>query len=141
MNAVLEAVAQRCSVKKVFTSFIKKETMTQVFSCKFCEISKNTFFHRTPLVAASSVYRVTLLFTQLIPKNAQIYPVKHVDLVWSFYWTVNVSKTSFSPYGFSEWNQLNSETRNASPFIKFRKSTFEIEGCPLPALIYKIFIE
>ena len=85
MNAVLEAVAQRCSVKKVFTSFIKKETMTQVFSCKFCEISKNTFFHRTPLVAASSVYRVTLLFTQLIPQNAQIYPVKHVDLVRSFY--------------------------------------------------------
>ena len=25
----------------------------QVFSCEFCEISKNTFFHRTPLVAAS----------------------------------------------------------------------------------------
>ena len=24
--------------------FIKKETLTQVFSCKFCEISKNTFF-------------------------------------------------------------------------------------------------
>ena len=26
--------------------------IAQVFSCKFCEISKNTF-HRTPLVAAS----------------------------------------------------------------------------------------
>ena len=24
--------------------FIKKETLAQVFSCKFCEISKNTFF-------------------------------------------------------------------------------------------------
>ena len=24
-----------------------------VFSCEFCEISKNTFFHRTPLVDAS----------------------------------------------------------------------------------------
>ena len=33
--------------------FIKKETLPQVFSCKFCEISKNTFFHTTPLVAAS----------------------------------------------------------------------------------------
>ena len=32
---------------------IKKETLAQVFSCEFCEISKNTFFHRTPLVAAS----------------------------------------------------------------------------------------
>ena len=25
-------------------SFIKKETLTQVFSCEFCEILKNTFF-------------------------------------------------------------------------------------------------
>ena len=31
----------------------KKETLTQVFFCEFCEISKNTFFYRTPLVAAS----------------------------------------------------------------------------------------
>ena len=73
-----EAVAQRCSVKKVFLeilpnsrentcarvsfliklqaetcSFIKKETLAQVFSCEFCEISKNTFSYRTPPVAAS----------------------------------------------------------------------------------------
>ena len=32
---------------------IKKESLTQMFSCEFCEISKNTFFYRTPLVAAS----------------------------------------------------------------------------------------
>ena len=31
----------------------KKETLAQVFSCEFCEISKKTFFHKTPLVAAS----------------------------------------------------------------------------------------
>ena len=84
----IEAVAQRCSVKKVFLevsqnsqenicasvssliklqgarvsfliklqakacNFIKKETLTQVFSCEFCETS-NTFFHRAPPVAAS----------------------------------------------------------------------------------------
>ena len=36
-------------------SFIKKETLAQVFSCEFCEISKNTLFYRTPLVAASDV--------------------------------------------------------------------------------------
>ena len=63
-----EAVARRCSVKKVFLkipqnsqentcarvsyliklqasscNFIKKETLAQVFSCQFCEISRNTF--------------------------------------------------------------------------------------------------
>ena len=30
-------------------NFIKKETLAQVFSCEFCEISKNTFFYRPPL--------------------------------------------------------------------------------------------
>ena len=70
----LEAVVQRCAVKKVFLdfsqnslenicsrvsfliklqAFIKKETLAQVFSCEFYEISKNTFLHTTPLVAAS----------------------------------------------------------------------------------------
>ena len=73
-----EAVAQRCSVKKMFLeisqnsqentcarvsflinlqasdcNFIKKETLAQVFSCEFCEISKNTFSYRTPPVATS----------------------------------------------------------------------------------------
>ena len=36
---------------KIF--FIKKDTLAQVFSCEFCKIFKNTFFHRTLLVAAS----------------------------------------------------------------------------------------
>ena len=36
-------------------NFIKKETLAQVFSCEFYEISKNTFFYRTPLVAASEL--------------------------------------------------------------------------------------
>ena len=61
-----EAVVRRCSVKKVFLenlqnsqeitcarvsfliklqawSCIKKETLAQVFSCEFCDISRNTF--------------------------------------------------------------------------------------------------
>ena len=37
-------------------NFIKKETLTQVFSCEFCEVFKNTFFHRTP--PAASVYEM-----------------------------------------------------------------------------------
>ena len=69
-----EAVTRRCSVKKVFLehrkthvpeppflkllkaqecNFIKKENLAQVFSCQFCEISKNTFSYRTSPVAAS----------------------------------------------------------------------------------------
>ena len=33
--------------------FIKSETLVQVFSCEFCEISQNTFYYWTLLVAAS----------------------------------------------------------------------------------------
>ena len=62
-----EEFSHRCSIKKVFLeisqksqgntcnsfliNYVKKEALAQVLSCKFCEISKNTFFHRTSLVA------------------------------------------------------------------------------------------
>ena len=73
-----EAGTQKCSVKKAFLeisqnsqenicarvsflmelqaqacNFIIKDTLAQVFSCKFCEHFKNTFSYRTILVAAS----------------------------------------------------------------------------------------
>ena len=40
-------------------NFIKKEILAQVFSCGFCEISKNTFFYRIPPVAASEYIKLT----------------------------------------------------------------------------------
>ena len=33
-------------------NFIKKETLAQMFSCEFCQISKNTFSYRIAPVAA-----------------------------------------------------------------------------------------
>ena len=36
--------------------FIKKETLAQVFSCEFWEISKYTFSYRTPPVATSDLF-------------------------------------------------------------------------------------
>ena len=32
-----------------------KDTLAQVFSCEFCEMSKNTIFYRTPPVAANTL--------------------------------------------------------------------------------------
>ena len=46
--------------------FLTKEALAQVFSGEFCEISKNTFLYRTPLVAASvwtKVYYKLSLFS------------------------------------------------------------------------------
>ena len=42
-------------------TLFKKETLAQVFSCEFCEISTNTFSYRTPLVAASIGIDVTII--------------------------------------------------------------------------------
>ena len=61
-----ETVVRRCSVNKVFLEISQNsqentcardsflESLEQVFSCEFCEISKNTSFYRTPPVAASN---------------------------------------------------------------------------------------
>ena len=34
-----------------------KEAPTQVFSCEYCKIIKNTFFYGTPLVVTSAVLK------------------------------------------------------------------------------------
>ena len=66
---VSEAVVRSCSVKKAFleisqnsqesacarVSFLKNETLAQVFSCEFCKIFKNFLSYRTPPVAASDI--------------------------------------------------------------------------------------
>ena len=39
---------------------IKKETLAQIFSCEFREISKNTFSYRTPPVTACAFSRGSL---------------------------------------------------------------------------------
>ena len=77
-----EAVVRRCSEKKLFLAisrnshkntcarvsfliklpntcnFIKKDTLAQVFSCKFCERFKNTSVYRTaPVTAGKSNFK------------------------------------------------------------------------------------
>ena len=53
-------------------SFIKKETLAQVFSCEFSEISKNTFFYRTLPVAASD-YSLLLYFCVVCREHIGMY--------------------------------------------------------------------
>ena len=49
--------------------FIKKETLTQVFSCEFGEFSENTLSYRTPTVAASILPSVSKIFERIIQKQ------------------------------------------------------------------------
>ena len=39
-------------------NFIKKETLVRVFSCEFCEISKNTFFTEHLRATASEFCKI-----------------------------------------------------------------------------------
>ena len=55
--------------------FIQKETLAQVFSCEFCEISKNTFFIEHPWTTASvCIFNLPLIFSVLIEN--EIFPCK-----------------------------------------------------------------
>ena len=67
-------------IKLQVCNLIKKETVAQVFSCEFCEISKNTFFYKTPLVAASE-NNVTMQTTAKFASNstANIKLSKHLS--------------------------------------------------------------
>ena len=74
---ISEAVAQTCSVKKLFSEIsqksqentcarvsfltklqasIIKQTLAQVFFCEFCKSSRNTSSHRTRPADASEIY-------------------------------------------------------------------------------------
>ena len=58
VDAILYLSQTSCSFVLVLITVIplhKQRPLAQVFSCEFCEVSKNTFFHRTPLVAASNI--------------------------------------------------------------------------------------
>ena len=87
-------------------NFIKKETLAQVFSREFCEICKNTFFYRTPLVAASEICQILdfffsfhfgeLLFKQImnqffitrknINTTMHIFINKWIKFVYTYYY-------------------------------------------------------
>ena len=58
---------------KKFQSFrpaTLKETPAKVFSCEYCKIFKNSFFHRTLPVAASALYHY---FSKLLLKRPLNY--------------------------------------------------------------------
>ena len=56
-------------------NFIKKETLAHVFSCEFCEISKNIFFYRTPPVAAYKV-RKNFAYETYSEKKRSVHEIK-----------------------------------------------------------------
>ena len=77
--------------KKTFDrvcNMIKKETLAQVFSCEFCEISKNIFFTEHLLATAFFCHLITLVrFFQGLKQAYVVYILVFLDLILfvSFY--------------------------------------------------------
>ena len=65
--------------------FKKKETLTKVFSCEFCKISKSTFFHRIPLVAAS-----VLSFSRFLLLSSN-HTVSSIILLFGYFFSFGFS--------------------------------------------------
>ena len=101
---------RRCSVEKMFlktsqnsqknpcarVSFLVK-LLAQVFSCEFCKIFKNTFFHRTPPVAASANNELllTYLSNMLLISGKHQFSSKSQRTIFllQLWWTVAEDKS------------------------------------------------
>ena len=68
--AVVITTTPRRHMQPQVCRFIKKDTLAQVFSCQFCQVFKNTFFNRTPPVAASIIkQKQNVVFNSVISNN------------------------------------------------------------------------
>ena len=85
-------------------NFIKRENLAQVFSCEFCEISKNTFFYRTPPVAASVCCRRKVAAVKI--EKLKAFIIRHYDISKTYsvqfhlFYSVNLSYFYFFTHGF-----------------------------------------
>ena len=132
-------------LNKVF-NFVKKDTLAQVFSCEFCEISKNTFFYRIVLVAASIDRRKNLLrrysntdvflwilrnfpdqlFYRALPVAASVEYVYMKQYFWLqevsdfHFWYLRITQLSFT----CSYSKINGSTRTISKICsKLTKDT------------------
>ena len=77
--------------------FIKEEILAQLFSCEFCEISKNIFSYRTPLGAVSESLKHVIDFAEIchgqldtqpnlnIICTSQVHPIRAVRPLRCFF--------------------------------------------------------
>ena len=92
----------------------KKETLAQVFSCEFCEISKNTIFYRRPPVVVSgkplgSVYN----------SGSNRFVCAYFYFLWAYLCALNMDS-------FRGFNAINS-IQNRVPSNVFESSYFRQE--------------
>ena len=62
-------------------NLIKKETLAQVFFCKLCEFSNNTFLYRSLQVAAS----FPAIYSKLFRVPNRVHPIKHLMKGYTYF--------------------------------------------------------
>ena len=87
-----------------------KETLAQVFSCEFCEISKNTFSYRAPPATASYLNKIRSYLKSII-NNLKIFDT----------WKVQLTKTNnfISSIDNDEERVMHSKSDNAEIMINY----------------------
>ena len=131
-----EAVLRRCSVKKVFLEISQNspvpETLAQVFSSKFCKISKNTFFYITSPVAALTFSSERMLFlVNIWAEKQQLYKTELIYL----YLIKIYEKFQYVPLIYCQnlkWSWKSIYIRRASPYGCFQHLSFKVlkQNCP-----------
>ena len=92
-------------------TLFKKETLVQVFSCEFCENSRNTFCHRTLPVAASVCCRRKVAALKI--EKLKAFIIKYYDISKTYsvqfhlFYSVNLSYFYFLSMVFSHQFSIN----------------------------------
>ena len=80
---MIHVQSQQLSLEMTEDNTSENETLAQVFSCKFCEIFKNTFFTEQFQVNASNI-RMQVVVIYKLNLSLQFYNDKLYPLLWVF---------------------------------------------------------
>ena len=136
-NTCVRVVSFLIKLQALACNFIKKETLKQVFSCQFCEISESIFSYRTPPVAASDEcyrlywdirgsFEISQLFVQIFIETELHLSYQKLQMSTDVY--LNICKM--------QWKGLHKLYRKTIWNIWHNKSTDKSIKCFLSFLQY-----
>ena len=101
----------------------KKSTLAQVFSCEFCEISRNTFSYRAPPVAAS-VYLRKRNIVSSIYCNKLILKVTKITKIKNSRWRRSIKKVvlnNFTKFTGNTCQSILNKVARVNPATSLKK--------------------
>ena len=104
-------------------NFIKKETLAQVFSCDFCEISKKTFFTEHLVTTASVNHNLDNCINPSHTCTQEIESITHFFLRCHFY--RNIRKNLLDDLNVININISNFSEFALTDLLLYGKSSFD----------------